>query len=64
MANDNCVTGPHVSCFTWKNATYALAGILLAAISYAAWAQANYASVDDVKEVKEILVRCLIEKKC
>lgn len=51
-------------CVTWKNATYALVGLFMAAVSYAGWAHQQYANADDVKEVKEILVKCLIEKKC
>lgn len=64
MSDNNYQSRSHMSCFTWKNATYSLAGLLLAAVSYAAWAEHQYANSEDVKEIKQILVKCLIEKKC
>ena len=54
----------HGQYITWKAATYALAGLLLAAMAAFAWAETNYASAEDVKEIKGILVKCLIEKRC
>jgi hypothetical protein len=51
-------------CVTWKNATYILAGLMLSALSYIAWADTHYADANDVQEIKGILVKCLIEKKC
>ena len=51
-------------CVTWKNATYILAAACMAFIGHMAWAQEEYASNDDVTEIKGILVKCLIEKKC
>ena len=54
----------HSQYITWKAATYALAGLLLAFAGAFAWAETNYASAQDVQEIKGILVKCLIEKRC
>lgn len=51
-------------CITWKNAFFGLAALTTVFAGHVAWAETRYANADDVKEVKQILVKCLIEKKC
>ena len=51
-------------CVTWKNAFFGLAALGMAFLGHLAWAETNYADAEDVKEIKGILVKCLIEKRC
>jgi hypothetical protein len=49
---------------TWKAASYAMGSMLVASVLTFAWMQDTYASKEEVSEIKEILVKCLIEKRC
>jgi hypothetical protein len=49
---------------TWKHAFFGLLAMTSVALTHAAWAETHYADADDVTEIKQILVKCLIEKKC
>lgn len=59
------------ACLTWKHATYALAGLLMASTGGGFWItdelhelELKTQSVEQIKDDVQIIKECLIKKEC